>query len=472
MGITLQIKKSTASTAPSSLENGELAYTHGAGTQGNNGKRFFIGDASNNVTVVGGQYFTDMMDHVHGTLTASSAIIVDGDKRIDDLIVGISSTAGGSIKLREAGNNGTSTTSIKGAAALSGDITFTLPNAVADGSFMMSNASGTLSNTTFNTTGGAGTADFAVSGNVVSLSPTPSAFQAITVDNIKLGDADAQTISTSSGDLKLSPAGNIDAASNVIENVGTPVNATDAANKGYVDGQLQGLDIKESVRVATTANGTLATAFANGQTVGGVSVATGDRILLKDQSTATENGVYTVNASGAPTRATDFDSSTDVTAGAFVFVEEGSNADQGFVLTNNGTITIGSTSLSFTQFSGAGNLNAGDGLTKTGSQIDAVGTANRISVGANSIDSHASYAGQTSITTLGTIATGVWNATAIGATKGGTGLTTIPKGSILVANTEDTLTALDGGGSSDKIAIYDYNNDTWGVSNSLDGGTF
>ena len=167
MGITLQIKKSTASTAPSSLENGELAYTHGAGTQGNNGKRFFIGDASNNVTVVGGQYFTDMMDHVHGTLTASSAIIVDGDKRIDDLIVGISSTAGGSIKLREAGNNGTSTTSIKGAAALSGDITFTLPNAVADGSFMMSNASGTLSNTTFNTTGGAGTADFAVSGNVV-----------------------------------------------------------------------------------------------------------------------------------------------------------------------------------------------------------------------------------------------------------------------------------------------------------------
>ena len=232
------------------------------------------------------------------------------------------------------------------------------------------------------------------------------------------------------------------------------------------------MDIKESVRVATTANGTLATAFANGQTVGGVSVATGDRILLKDQSTATENGVYTVNASGAPTRATDFDSSTDVTAGAFVFVEEGTNADQGFVLTNNGTITIGSTSLSFTQFSGAGNLNAGDGLTKTGSQIDAVGTANRISVGANSIDIHASYAGQTSITTLGTIATGVWNATAIGATKGGTGLTTIPKGSILVANTADTLTALDGGGSSDKIAIYDYNNDTWGVSNSLDGGTF
>ena len=79
MGITLQIKRTTGSNAPGTLANGELAYSHGAATQGNNGKRLFVGDASNSVTVIGGQYFTDMLDHVEGTLTASSAIITDAD---------------------------------------------------------------------------------------------------------------------------------------------------------------------------------------------------------------------------------------------------------------------------------------------------------------------------------------------------------------------------------------------------------
>lgn len=126
--------------------------------------------------------------------------------------------------------------------------------------------------------------------------------------------------------------------------------------KAYVDGVKQGLDIKDSVRVATTSAGTLSSAFANGQTVDGVSLATGDRILIKDQSDATENGVYTVNASGAPTRATDFDSSADVTAGAFVFVAEGTaNADSGFVLTtNDGTGDIDpNTSSRYTGFDAA-----------------------------------------------------------------------------------------------------------------------
>tara|TARA_R100000742_G_C4279176_1_gene103128 strand:- start:60 stop:1469 length:1410 start_codon:yes stop_codon:yes gene_type:complete len=469
MAITLQIKRSTATSAPSSLSDGELAYTHGAGTQANLGKRAFIGDSSNNVTVIGGQYFTDMMDHVHGTLTANSAVIVDSSKRIDDLLVGINSTTGGSIKLNEGTNNGNHYLELKGPNALGSNLTFTLPS--SDGSangVMSTNGSGALSFMSFDT------ADFTINGSTIELRQNPSAFTAITVDNIKIGDADSQTISTSSGNLILNPAGEINASSNRILNVAAPQDATDAANKEYVDGQLQGLDIKDSVRVATSSgtNITLGSGAANGSTIDGVSVATGDRILLKHQSTGSENGIYTVNASGAPTRATDFDSSADVSAGAFVFVEEGNNADQGFVLTNNGTITIGSTALTFTQFSGAGNVVAGAGMTKTGSTLDVVGTSARISVAANSIDIDANYVGQTSITTLGTIATGTWNATAIAATKGGTGLTTIPKGSLLVANTADTLTALDGGGTSDKLAIYDYSNDTWGVSNSLDGGTF
>ena len=312
--------------------------------------------------------------------------------------------------------------------------------------------------------------------STIELKTDPSAFTAITVDNIKLGDADAQTISTSSGDLKLDAAGSIDASSNVIKNVGTPSASHHAANKGYVDGQLQGLDIKESVRVATTTNGTLSSAFANGQTVDGITLATNDRILLKHQSTASENGIYTVNASGAPTRATDFDSASDVSSGAFVFVEEGTaNADNGFVVTTNGSITPGSTAIAFTQFSGAGNVVGGAGLTKSGSTLDVVGTADRITVAADSINIATTYVGQTSITTLGTIGTGTWNGTAIAATAGGTGLTTIAKGSLLVANTLNTITALDGatgGGTLDKFALYNTSTDTWGVSNSLDGGTF
>tara|TARA_B100001094_G_scaffold332921_1_gene407331 strand:+ start:3744 stop:8486 length:4743 start_codon:yes stop_codon:yes gene_type:complete len=142
--------------------------------------------------------------------------------------------------------------------------------------------------------------------------------------------------------------------------------------KAYVDGVASGLDVKLSVRIATTANGTLSSAFANGQTVDGVSLSTGDRILLKNQSTGSQNGIYTVNSSGAPTRATDFDQNSEVTGGAFTFVEEGTvNANLGFVLTNTGSITLGSTALTFSQFSGAGQVTAGTGLTKSGNTINA-----------------------------------------------------------------------------------------------------
>ena len=154
----------------------------------------------------------------------------------------------------------------------------------------------------------------------------------------------------------------------------TPANANDAASKSYVDSTASGLDVKQSVRAATTGNGTLASAYANGLTIDGVSLATGDRILLKDQTDASENGIYTVNASGAPTRATDFDSDAEVTSGAFTFVEEGTtNADNGFVLSTNGSITVGTTNLAFTQFSGGGAITAGSGMTKSGNTINVIG---------------------------------------------------------------------------------------------------
>ena len=154
----------------------------------------------------------------------------------------------------------------------------------------------------------------------------------------------------------------------------TPSNANDAASKSYVDSTINGLDVKESVHLATTAAGTLASSFAAGQTIDGVALVAGDRILIKDQADASENGVYTVNASGAPTRATDFDADSEVTAGAFFFVEEGTtNGNNGFTLTTNDDITVGTTDLTFTQFSGSGQITAGTGMTKSGNTLNVVG---------------------------------------------------------------------------------------------------
>jgi hypothetical protein len=156
-----------------------------------------------------------------------------------------------------------------------------------------------------------------------------------------------------------------------LTNLAAPVSANDAARKVDVDAAANGLDIKNSVRAATTATGTLATAYENGDVIDGVTLATGDRILIKNQATGSENGIYTVNTSGAPTRATDADSSAEVTAGMFVFVEEGTtNADTGWVMTNNGTITLNTTALTFTQFSGAGSFTDGAGLLRTGNTLD------------------------------------------------------------------------------------------------------
>lgn len=138
----------------------------------------------------------------------------------------------------------------------------------------------------------------------------------------------------------------------------------------YADNVANGLDVKDSVRLASTANVVLASAVENGDTLDGVVLITGNRILLKDQTTATENGIYVVAASGAPSRAVDADQG-DLTGGSFFFVEEGTaNADNGFVCTNNGTPTLGTNDVVFAQFSGAGSVDAGAGLTKTGNQID------------------------------------------------------------------------------------------------------
>lgn len=171
-----------------------------------------------------------------------------------------------------------------------------------------------------------------------------------------------------------------------LTNLGTPSADTDAATKLYVDNLANGVDYKQSVRAATTGALVLGTAFEDGDIVDGVTLATGDRILIKDQAVGSANGIYTVNASGAPTRATDADANVEVTAGMAVFVEEGTvNADTGWILVTNGAIVLGTTDLVFSQFTGVGTLVAGAGLTKTGNTIDVVATDTSITVIADSV---------------------------------------------------------------------------------------
>jgi hypothetical protein len=165
--------------------------------------------------------------------------------------------------------------------------------------------------------------------------------------------------------------GAIAMGTNKITGLGTPTDGTDAATKNYVDSAAQGIDWKASVRAATTAAVTLASGLENGDTLDGVTLATGNRILVKNQATGSENGIYVVKASGAPDRSTDADTGAELTSNFAVFVEEGTvNADQGYVLTNDGAITVGTTALTFTQFTGLGQIIAGTGLDKTGNTLD------------------------------------------------------------------------------------------------------
>lgn len=226
---------------------------------------------------------------------------------------------------------------------------------------------------------------------------------------------DASTASNTNNTLVLrDAAGRFQATS--------PTADLDVATKSYVDAARAGLDVKQSVRAATTGPITLdntTTAIDN------VTLANGNRVLVKDQGTASENGIYVVSTSGAWSRATDADETGELTAGSFVFVEEGNtHSDSGWVVSTNGTITIGSSAINFSQFSGAGQITAGDGLTKSGNTLNVGGTTNRISVSADAVDISSNYVGQSSITTLGTITTGVWNGTDVAVADGGTGAST------------------------------------------------
>jgi hypothetical protein len=290
-----------------------------------------------------------------------------------------------------------------------------------------------------------------------------------------LGAALATSITATSGNLDIAAAagnnsvnlvatgtGTVDVANKRITSVAEPTQSSDAATKNYVDAVKTGLDVKDSVIVTTTGN--LTGTYANGSSGVGATLTNsgtqaaltidsrvltvGERVLVKDQTTALQNGFYKVTTVGTAstnwvlTRTVDADQDSEITPGAFTFVEEGTiGGNNGYVCTNVGAITIGTTPITFVQFSGAGSVIAGDGLTKTGNTLNAVGTADRISISADAIDISSSYVGQATITTLGTIGTGTWQGSLIGATYGGTG----------VNNGSSTITL---GGSLSTIGAY------------------
>lgn len=256
-----------------------------------------------------------------------------------------------------------------------------------------------------------------------------------TLTAAKISDFDTQ-VRTSRLDQMAAPTAAVSLNSQKITGLATPTADTDAATKGYVDSVAQGLDPKQSVGVASTVN--IAT-LSGLLTIDGVTVTAGERVLVKNQTTTSQNGIYLASAT-AWTRALDFDNWLEV-PNAFVFVEEGSTqADTGWVCTADTGGTLNTTAITWAQFSGAGTYVAGDGLTLTGNTFAVGGTTNRISVTADAVDIASTYVGQTSITTLGTVATGTWNATTIGTTKGGTGLTSFTSGGALYATSTSALT--------------------------------
>lgn len=315
-----------------------------------------------------------------------------------------------------------------------------------------------------------------VTGEVSSLANHDTDDLAEGTTNLYFTDARVQANTL---DSLANPVADLDLNNHKITNLADPTSPQDAATKAYVDAARSGLDVKQSVRVATTTalpaftyNDLVITANSNGAlTVDGVSVSSNDRILVKDEtSNAQYNGIWRVTnagAAGSPwsmVRDDDANSSAEVTAGMFTFVAEGTvNADSGWVLTTNDAITLNTTALAFAQFSGAGQITAGAGLTKSGNTIDAVGTSNRITVNADSIDIASTYVGQSSITTLGTITTGTWNGTAVGVAYGGTGASTALGARQNLGATTKYATTLTGDGAQTSFTVT-HNLDTLDVT--------
>ena len=573
MATKIQIKRTNTGALPGSLSQGELVYVYDTSSTsvgaGNNGGRIFIGDptsASNTPLKIGGEYYTNLMDHSLGTLTADAALLVDANKKIDNLkvdnldldgnsitsldtngdinltpngtgktvvsnlfigsdslqefiedITGGQITAGTSLEATYDDANGTVTIGVANAGINTTQLTdgavttAKLADAnvttakIADGGVTTDKLNAGAITTAKITDGNITTAKIAdenittgklASSSVVTVKIADSAvtnaklandsvtigtdatalggtitdlngLTSVDVDNITV---DGNTVSTTDtdGNLNLSPNGDGTVKVPAGYEGRTTFTSDSLVNKQYVDQVASGLDVKESVRVATTEDlsatynngaGTL-TADANGAlAIDGVTLSIGDRVLVKDQTATTENGIYRVtNTGGASaqfvlTRTPDADEASEVTGGAFTFVEEGTaNADNGFVATHNGTPTLGTDAITFDQFSGAGQIDAGAALSKTGNTLDVNVDDTTIEVSADALQvkdgaiTNAKIAAGASITqsklSLNAASTR-GNATGIG--QSDLGLVSFDSSQFTLTNGWATVTTLDGG---------------------------
>ena len=454
MATIIKIKTSSGLGKPATAKIGELSYSYAAGAYNTLGDKLFIGvgpiDGNGDATtqeVIGGKYFTNLLDHQPGVLTASSGLISDANKAIDEIIIGNSTTTGGGIKFNEGTNNGTSFVSIKSPDSLAASYTLTLPTATGTaGQFLKTDGSGNLAFETvfsnFTITGDTGTDTFntnetldfqgntqvvtAVTNNQVSFSIGAGSIGTTqltdaNVTNAKLANAsitlgsstltlgstttdiagitslvvdditiNGQSITTtaSNKDINLTPHG----TGTVVVPAGyegrAGFTAQSLVNKSYVDAIAEGLHVHASVKAATT--DTLATlsggsvTYDNGtsgvgatltlssalSTLDGYTLVNGDRVLIKNQANTAHNGIYIRTSSTVFTRALDFDTTTEIASGDFLFVSEGTlNGGNGYVQTEV-TTSIGTSPILFEQFSGAGQIVAGEALSKTGNQLD------------------------------------------------------------------------------------------------------
>src|SRR5210317_5278 len=569
MSTVIQIKRSANTTAPSTLKLGELAYTYGTGTQGNNGDRMFIGiggvdgnGEANEIAVIGGQYFSDKLDHVDGTLTGSSALIVDANLAINTLNIGNATTTGGEIRFNEGTNNGVSYVGLKAPNSLTSSQTYTLPSTDGTaGQFLKTDGNGALAFETVNQfitlsdgtdtdqyntsetllfTGGqsitTAVTDNEITFSVTALSIDTGQLTDSGVTNTKLSTGGQTTLGSSTLTLGATTTDIAGLTSLVVDSLtingssitttasNTDINLTPHGTgvvkvpsgydqragfdtdslvpKSYVDAIAEGLHVHASTKAATTQTLALESGdtvtYNNGSsgvgatlklstgisTLDGYTLVDGDRILIKDESTQAHNGIYIRTSSTVFTRATDFDTTAEVASGDFLSVENGTtNGSNGYVQTET-TTTIGTSAINFEQFSGAGQIDAGAALSKTGNQLNVEVDNSSIEVSADALRVKA--LGITDAMLAGSISsdklTDPLNFTDESSTQGsvrlggtleflaGEGLNTVASGSTLTISGELASTS--------NIGVASFTSDNFTVTSgdvtitTIDGGSF